>query len=150
MTYEMLLLIGVLALGFLLPHLLLGLIWKISTPGWLTLAHAFLLLGVYFVWYWTHQGQTLAMQTWKIRLESAQGGLVSRKQAILRYCLSCLWLLPAVMSDYFLHTHGSGHLLTLFLFGIFFWPLTALATPDRQFPHDLLAGTRLVNAISST
>jgi uncharacterized RDD family membrane protein YckC len=32
------------------------------------MAHVFFVLGAYFIWYWSHGGQTLAMQTWKIQL----------------------------------------------------------------------------------
>ena len=35
---------------------------------------ALVLYGVYFVWLWSARGQTLAMQTWRIRLVTAAGG----------------------------------------------------------------------------
>ena len=33
----------------------------------------FLVLGIYFVWFWSHGGQTLAMKTWRIRLIGQDG-----------------------------------------------------------------------------
>lgn len=145
MLYEMLLLIGVLALGFMVPYLVLGGIFHVTPPGWLAVLHSFVLIGAYFVWYWTGSGQTLAMQTWKIRVVKADGTPLSRTLAVKRYCLSWLWLIPAVVVDYFLQTKNSSHLMTLFLFGLFFWPVLALFDRDKQFLHDRLVGTRLVN-----
>ena len=68
--YEQLVLLGVVALTFLLPNLALGMILQISLPSWLTFFYLYGVLGLYFVWYWTRTGQTLAMQTWRIQLLS--------------------------------------------------------------------------------
>lgn len=121
MAYESLLLLGVLSVFFLLPHVILGIGFSIALPGWMLIIHVFILLGCYFVWYWQHGGQTLAMQTWKIQLSTSSGAKPSLAQLILRYvlcwpCIGCL---------------GMGLL----------W---ALIDPDRQFLHDRLAGTRLI------
>lgn len=78
-----------------------------------------LVAGGYFTLFW-RKGQTLAMKTWKIRIESARGGTPSIRQAWLRYLLSCI---------------------NLALLGVGWW--SALFTPDRQFLQDRLAGTRL-------
>ncbi len=122
MAYESLLLVGVLSATFMLPYLLLGMIWQIAAPGWVELLHLILVLGAYFSWLWCHGGQTLAMQTWKLRLvNAASGGAVTLPRAVLRYLLS--WL-------------------SLLLFGAGF--LWALFDRDRQFLHDRLAGTRIV------
>lgn len=122
MVYESLLLIGVLAATFMVPYLILGMLWQISAPGWVELTHIFLVLAVYFLWFWRHGGQTLAMKTWRLKLVSAiTGGTVTRAQALLRYLLC--WF-----SSLFF---GAGIL----------W---ALIDRDRQFLHDRLAGTRIV------
>jgi uncharacterized RDD family membrane protein YckC len=122
MLYESLLLVGVLAVGFLLPHLLAGVMLRYSVGGRFLLAHVFLLLAGYFVWFWRHGGQTLAMQTWRIRLVRARDGLApTLGQALLRYVLA--W--PSVLF------YGVGLIWALF-------------DRDRQFLHDRLAGTRLV------
>jgi uncharacterized RDD family membrane protein YckC len=121
MAYESLLLLGVLSVFFLLPHVILGMGFSIALPGWTLIIHIFILLGGYFVWYWQHGGQTLAMQTWKIQISTPSGANPSPAQLILRYVLS--W--PSLV---FL---GVGVL----------W---ALIDPDRQFLHDRLAGTRLI------
>lgn len=122
MVYEGLLLAGILALTFMVPNLILGVLFSWSMPGWAMWIHVLLVLGGYFVWYWTRQGQTLAMQTWRLRIVSADDGRSPRASvAWLRYllCWPSLWL-----------------------FGI--GVMWALVDRDRQFLHDRLAGTRIV------
>lgn len=121
MAYESLLLLGVLSVTFMLPHLAVGLGFGIVLPGWVLISHVFVVLGAYFIWYWHHGGQTLAMQTWKIRLSTPSGAQPSLARLALRYVLA--W--PSV--SYL----GAGVLWALF-------------DRDRQFLHDRLAGTRLV------
>lgn len=121
MAYESLLLLGVLSVSFMLPHLGLGMAFNIALPGWMLLIHVFIVLGAYFVWYWHHGGQTLAMQTWKIRLTTPSGAKPSLARLVLRYALA--W--PSLVYL------GAGLLWALF-------------DRDRQFLHDRLAGTRLV------
>lgn len=121
MLYESLLLLGVLGVAFLVPHLILGIAWKVAAPKGLLWLHVFLVLMAYFVWFWRKSGQTLAMQTWKIRVVGDDMKPLSLKQACLRYLLC--W--PS---------------LAFFGAGI----LWALVDHDRQFLHDRLAGTRLL------
>lgn len=120
MLYESLLLLGVLAVTFIVPHLVIGMMWGLTLPGSALWLHLFLVFGAYFVWYWSHGGQTLAMQTWKIELRTVAGDIPSSRQAALRYLLA--W--PC---------------LTIGGIGI----LWALGDKDRQFLHDRLAGTRV-------
>jgi uncharacterized RDD family membrane protein YckC len=83
-------------------------------------AYVLLLAGGYFTFFW-HRGQTLAMKTWRLRLETEAGGPPTWGQAWLRYALACL---------------------NLAALGVGWW--SALLRPDRQFLQDRLAGTRLV------
>ncbi|MCX7156972.1 MAG: RDD family protein [Rhodocyclales bacterium] len=121
MAYESLLLLGVLSVTFMLPHLAIGMGFGIVSPGWVLISHVFVVLGAYFIWYWHHGGQTLAMQTWKIRLSTSSGEPPSLGRLALRYVLA--W--PSIV--YF----GVGVLWALF-------------DHNRQFLHDRLAGTRIV------
>lgn len=122
MFYESLLLLGVLSATFMVPHLVIGVAWKLVAPEWFLWLHVFLVLLAYFVWFWRKSGQTLAMQTWKIKVVCTDGTTpVSLRQALLRYVLS--W--PSLLLC------GAGIL----------W---ALLDRDRQFLHDRLAGTRIV------
>lgn len=121
MLYESLLLLGVLAATFILPHIGLGMAFGIRLPGLLLWAHVFVVFGAYFVWYWRHGGQTLAMQTWKLKLVLVDGSRPDLRHLWLRYVLT--W--PSLLIG------GVGILWALF-------------DRDRQFLHDRLAGTRIV------
>lgn len=121
MLYESLLLLGVLALTFMLPHLILGMLFGLGLPGWFLLVHVVVVLGTYFIWYWSHGGQTLAMQTWKLQLSTTSGEPPKISQLLIRYALS--W--PSLL------WFGVGLLWAVF-------------DRDHQFLHDRVAGTRLV------
>lgn len=121
MAYEGLLLVGVLSVTFMLPHLAIGMVFGIIFPGWVLITHVFVVLSAYFIWYWHHGGQTLAMQTWKIQLSTPGGEQPPLARLVLRYVLA--W--PSIV--YF----GVGVLWALF-------------DRDHQFLHDRLAGTRIV------
>ena len=122
MLYESMLLLGVLALTFLVPYLILGVGFEIAPPGWFAWLHIFVVLGAYFVWYWRHQGQTLAMQTWRLQLVDAASG---RNLPLARCCLRYVLCWPSVL-----------------LFGVgLVW---ALFDRDRQFLHDRFSGARIV------
>ena len=123
MAYESLLILGVLSVTFMLPQLALGMVLGIALPGWVLVIHVFLVLGAYFIWYWHQGGQTLAMQTWKLRLSTPGGARPSLARLVLRYALA--W--PGVIYL------GAGLLWALF-------------DRDRQVLHDRLAGTRVVFA----
>ncbi len=105
----------------------------------------FLVLGIYFVWFWA-RGQTLAMKTWHIRIVNRQGTRVSQKQALLRYLLSWLWFVPPLALVWVLGLDARFALINLSLW-VLFWALLARLHRDRQFLHDVLAGTRLVNSV---
>ena len=50
-------------------------------------AFLFVVLGIYFIWFWSHGGQTLAMKTWHIRLVDRDGGAAHARRA--RCCAIC-------------------------------------------------------------
>ncbi|NTV96751.1 MAG: RDD family protein [Thiobacillus sp.] len=120
LVYEALSLLAVLFIaGFavvgLQPEPLAG--WGL----WLHRTYLLAVAGGYFIWFWRHGGQTLAMKTWRIRLVRIDGGRIGLGQAWLRYLLAVLGALLG----------GFG----------FLW---ALWDRERQFLHDRLAGTRLI------
>ncbi len=39
---------------------------------------------LFFAWFWTHSGQTLGMQAWKIRVQNPDGSAISYKQSLIR------------------------------------------------------------------
>jgi uncharacterized RDD family membrane protein YckC len=149
--YELLVLMGVAALTFLVPHLLIGVLFQTTLPAGFLLAHLYLIFALYFVWYWTKTGQTLAMQTWKIQLVSIDGYLINKPQALIRYAYSSLWLIIASIVMFVLLAVGDkreiGTYLSIIFFSstLFFWPLTTLLDPKReQSLPDRWAKTRLV------
>ena len=80
----------------------------------------YLVAAAYLLWCWLHGGQTLAMQTWRIRLVDQKAQKVTLSRALQRYLLASLGLI----------FFGAGFLWALF---------------DREglFLHDRLLGTRL-------
>ncbi len=104
----------------------------------------FLVLGIYFTWFWS-RGQTLAMKTWHIRVVNREGRPLSQKQALLRYMLSWLWFIPPWGLTWALGL-DARFVLVLSLAWILVWMLLARLHRDRQFPHDVLARTRLVSS----
>ena len=83
--------------------------------------YLFLVLGIYFVACWSRGRRTLPMQTWRMRIVRRDGAPVEAGRAALRYAFAWFSLLAL----------GAG----------FFW---AWIDRDRQFLHDRLAGTRIV------
>ncbi len=118
--YEFLLLLGVWFIAAFLFHL----VFRDTTAEYFRPLFQFYLLvigGIYFTWFWTHGGQTLAMQTWKLRLISANGGKITAQQAMVRYLVAVIGF-------------------SCFGFGL----LWALFDRNRQFLHDKIAGTRII------
>ena len=86
----------------------------------------FVILGCYLIPQWALRGQTLAMKTWRIRLETESGKDLSITRATLRYLAA--WISFVCL--------GFG----------FLW---ALADKNGQFFHDRICGTRVVVLIAS-
>jgi uncharacterized RDD family membrane protein YckC len=107
-------------------------------------AFLFLVVGIYFTWF-GQKGQTLAMKTWHIRVVDAHGQALTQKRALLRYVVSWIWFIPplAVVGPYAL---SGGETALVFLGWVAVWAVLSRFHPLRQFWHDALAGTRLVNA----
>jgi len=100
-----------------------GLTGGVITPTTHIILQIYLLFicATYFVWFWLHGGQTLPMKTWKIRLLTRTGKPAGLGQGILRFLTALVGIACA----------GFGLL----------W---ALWDRDRQFLHDRISGTRLV------
>jgi uncharacterized RDD family membrane protein YckC len=105
----------------------------------------FLVLGVYFVGFWTRVGQTLPMRTWHIRLVDGAGKPPGVARASVRYLLCWVWFLPALASVRLLEIDAAGRISAALLAGVAAYALLALLSSDRQFLHDRLCGTRLVD-----
>lgn len=78
-------------------------------------------LGIYFVWCWQKSGQTLAMQTWKLKIVNQDNSLLTKEKAAYRYLLATLSLM-------------------LLGFG-FFW---AAFNRNHCYLHDKLLNTKII------
>jgi uncharacterized RDD family membrane protein YckC len=120
MLYEILLLAALLLVsGFLfvgitqkIDHVLIRPIFQLAL---------LLICGTYFVWFWVHGGQTVAMRAWHLKLIADSGASISSRIGIFRFIL-------AVASA---GLFGSG----------FIW---ALFDRDKKFLHDRIIGTSIV------
>jgi uncharacterized RDD family membrane protein YckC len=110
----------------------------------------FLVLGLYFSWFWTHGGQTVAMKTWHLRVLTPQGQPVRWARACLRYLLSWLWFLPALLVSQLAGLRGGAQVASALFAGVVAYALLAYCSRQRQLPHDLLSGTRLVHSPAPT
>ena len=105
----------------------------------------FVVLGAYFVAFWSRGGQTLAMKTWRIRVVDRQGAPLTPARALLRYLWSWLFFLPALCWAWATGAH-SGLAITLALaIGVLGYAALARLNPQRQYWHDLLSGSQLVH-----
>jgi uncharacterized RDD family membrane protein YckC len=102
-------------------------------------------LGLYFVWCWSQSGQTLPMKTWRIRLVTRAGSPPTPRRALARYLAAWIWVLPPLVWAWF--DPSIERRLGWILVGwAALYGLSCLLHPQRQFWHDAVCGTRLVEA----
>jgi uncharacterized RDD family membrane protein YckC len=90
--------------------------------GGLTLQLPLLIAWIlFFCWFWTRSGQTLGMQTWRLRIETAEGRLPGWRAALMRL--------------------GGAVISTLCLGAGYWW---MLLDAEKLTWHDRLSGTRVV------
>jgi uncharacterized RDD family membrane protein YckC len=109
-------------------------------------AFLFVILAIYFAWFWSHGGQTVAMKAWHVRLVRVDGQPISQARALARYVLAYLWFLPALVAAYAAQIKSTPQIFTLMLLGVLVYAATARLHPRRQFWHDALCGTELVTS----
>ena len=107
---------------------------------WMLQAYLLLTIGAYFIYFWTKGRRTLAFKTWSLRLQNAQGGDVTVKQAVIRYLAT--WIGPALGLAMFMLIGTSGS--AWWILGVFANFLWALVDPAKQFLHDRIARTRVM------
>jgi uncharacterized RDD family membrane protein YckC len=108
-------------------------------------AFTLLIYAVYFTWFWSVRGQTLAMQTWHIRVVTTEGRPLSQPRALARFIASCAWFAPAaVVASFNNWSRWQG--LAAIGIGVVAYAVLALMHPQRQFWHDALCGTRLIDS----
>ena len=143
MTYEAMLLFAVVFIaGYLFDTLTQSrhaLLLRHARQSWL-----FVVLGFYFVWFWTHGGQTLAMKTWRIRVVGPDGGPLHVGRAVARYVLLWIVVLP-VLAIVWAAGLGNWAAVVALAAALVVPPFYARVDRDGQFIHDRLLGTRLVS-----
>lgn len=112
---------------------------------WGLRAFLFLVLGIYFIWFWSRGGQTVAMKAWHVRLVDVHGRAVSQPRALVRYLLSWLWFFPALATAWLAGLDSSAQIFGLMSVGVVAYALLARLHPQRQFWHDVACGTRLID-----
>lgn len=108
-------------------------------------AFLFVVLGIYFIWFWSHGGQTVAMKTWHIRLLGRDGAPLTQARALARYLLAWAWFMPALLALWLAGSNRLGTIGAALLGGVLGYAALTRLDRDRQFLHDRLCGTRLVD-----
>jgi uncharacterized RDD family membrane protein YckC len=107
--------------------------------------YLFITVGVYFIFFWIKNRRTLAFKTWHLRIVAAHDmqSAPTLKQAIIRYLAT--WIGPALALIIFATLGKSvGGWWLCALFANFLW---AIVDPAKQFLHDRIARTRVVQQI---
>lgn len=140
--YESLLLFGVVFVGGIVLGAA-GILFGTPLSPRTLQAMLFVVLGMYFAWFWS-KGQTLAMKTWHIQVVDIHGRPLTRIRALARYALAWLWLLPPLAMVAPFHLPIAE--VAVLTFGwVAVWALLSRFHPQRQFFHDVLASTRLID-----
>lgn len=108
------------------------------------MAFLFLVLTVYFVWFWSHGGQTVAMKAWHVRVVRRDGQPLSQGRALARSLLSWIWFMPATATAWLAGLHSLGAITALLIAGVATYAALARLHPQRQFLHDAVCGTQLI------
>ena len=102
---------------------------------------------IYYGWFWSDGRRTLPQKTWRLRLVAVDGRPLSRATALVRYGAGWIGPAAAIAAYAALRPAAVGRYAALLLLANYAW---ALLDPDRQFLHDRLAGTRVVDDAAAT
>lgn len=147
LAYELLLLAAVLLAG---SALLTPLKAALGEAPWVEQLFRALLAALMFGYFglcWVRNGQTVAMKTWRIRLERVDGRPVDGWCALIRYVIALLLFVGVPAAAYYALSSRYGASPRLMAVSLLWWLLplaAALVDRDRQFLHDRMAGTRQV------
>jgi uncharacterized RDD family membrane protein YckC len=106
-------------------------------------AFLFVIFGIYFAWFWA-KGQTIAQKSWHIRVVGIRGEAITQLRAFGRYVLSWLWLLPPLAIAGIFQLKG-GETAVIAIGWVIVYALLSRLLPHRQFLHDVVSGTRLID-----
>lgn len=143
LLYESIVLFGVVWFAALVYGILVGQRSGVMDRHGLQ-AVVFVTLALYFMGFWSGPGQTVAMRAWRLRVVDSSGQPLRLARSGLRFAFGWLWVLPPLALAWWTgqdHTAGLGLLMAWVLL----WALASQLRADRQFWHDALAGTRLID-----
>jgi uncharacterized RDD family membrane protein YckC len=100
----------------------------------------------YYVWFWSEGRRTLPQKTWGLRLADVAGRNLTRRTALVRYAAGWIGPVAALAAYGVLRPVGAGRYAAALLLLNYAW---ALVDPARQFLHDRIADTRVVNALAA-
>jgi uncharacterized RDD family membrane protein YckC len=92
--------------------------------------------GAYCIGFWSHGRRTLAMKTWGLALEMADGRPVDIRHATKRYFAAWIGAAAALIGFWLVGGWGLAAALLNYYWG---WMDT-----DGHFLHDRIAGTRII------
>ncbi len=99
-------------------------------------AFMFVVLGVYFVWFWSEGRRTLPMKTMGVKLIDQAGAPAGRLRALARYlAASAGWGLPLALAAW---VHPAAIALVLLPY------VPTFFDSQRRALYDIVSGTRLI------
>jgi uncharacterized RDD family membrane protein YckC len=143
-VYEGVLLFAVSMLTGALYSVSVGQVHALQGRGGM-MATQFLALAAYFIWFWTHGGQTLAMKTWQVRLLTDRGQALGLWPACLRFVLSWLWFMPAWLGSWLAGWHQSKLMFGAMVVWVVIYAALSRLMPQQQFLHDAICRTRVID-----
>lgn len=97
---------------------------------------------LFYGYFWTRAGQTLGMQTWRLKVLRADGALPRWPDAITRCASACLFPLACGLIAR-VSWHSNAAVLASLMLGFLGNYLWMLWNPRRLAWHDQLSGTRV-------
>lgn len=84
--------LAVVGIRLVLSHEALHTGERAITGGYHYFLQVVLLVSVasFFCWFWTRTGQTLGMQTWRLRIDDINGGRITSRQALIRFAMAAV------------------------------------------------------------
>lgn len=150
LIYEATLLFGVVFLAALIYSVLTGQRHALSGRHGHGLVAFVLVPAVYFIGYWRKTGQTLPMQTWRIRLQTADGRTMGFARAVARFIAAWVWVAPPLALAAVGGTGSLRWLLPVMVGWIVLYAASSKLHRSGQFWHDIACGTRLVDTRAGT
>lgn len=125
--YDAIMALGVVMLAATLVIIPANLLFGIENVGRFPLFRLYILTvaASFFLWFWTHGGQTIGLRAWRLKIQRENGSDITPREAVVR-------LTAAVL---FVPLFGLGY-LWMFL------------DPEGKTLHDRIAGTLLVRVNS--